>query len=203
MKTCRICKTEKPLSDFHRHRGHKDGHHSACKSCALAEQSRSRLKEPSRAQSQHPAMKRCAQCEEVKLRTEFVRNKNFWDGYNHICKACGYARRKTYGDTAREKINERQRMRYWDNPDRARDRHLARHYRLKPGAYASMLAAQDGKCAICGRDDNPSKTRFAIDHDHTTGKVRGLLCTCCNQAIGQLQDSPELLRKAAIYLETR
>jgi hypothetical protein len=67
-----------------------------------------------------------------------------------------------------------------------------------------MLIAQDGRCALCPRDiafDHPRRSRRPnVDHDHSTGKIRGLLCLPCNTGIGLLQDSPSLLEKAAAYL---
>ena len=68
--------------------------------------------------------------------------------------------------------------------------------------YAEMLAKQQGQCAICGSLLDCSRyTKLAIDHDHKTGKVRGLLCTNCNTALGLMKDSPIRLRAAAAYLE--
>ena len=65
--------------------------------------------------------------------------------------------------------------------------------------YDRMLAAQGGGCAICG---NPPKTRaLNTDHDHKTGKVRGLLCHRCNRVMWAGRDSPELFRAFALYLE--
>jgi hypothetical protein len=63
-----------------------------------------------------------------------------------------------------------------------------------------MLKAQGGQCAICREPPNP-KISLHVDHDHRTGRVRGLLCFTCNNGLGQLQDSPVLLRKAAAYVE--
>lgn len=72
-------------------------------------------------------------------------------------------------------------------------------YGLTLGQHAAMLKEQDGVCAICR---NPSDgRRLDIDHDHTTHKVRGLLCRRCNTSIGRFEDSPALLRAAAEYLE--
>ncbi len=65
--------------------------------------------------------------------------------------------------------------------------------------YNKLLAAQNGLCAICHK--RPGKKRLAVDHCHKTGRVRGLLCTRCNIAIGCLMDSPDLARAAAEYLE--
>lgn len=64
--------------------------------------------------------------------------------------------------------------------------------------YEEMLANQDGSCAIC-RSDWSSKGPN-IDHDHSTGEVRGLLCQACNQAIGQLRDDPAIIIAAAEYV---
>lgn len=69
-----------------------------------------------------------------------------------------------------------------------------------------MLAHQAGVCAICGESEklqHRSGTRYslAVDHDHRTGKVRGLLCHRCNVAIGLFQENSLLLRKASLYLE--
>ena len=67
--------------------------------------------------------------------------------------------------------------------------------------YNNMLKSQNYCCAICGTDTPTGKWKvFAVDHDHTTGKVRSLLCNECNRGIGLLKDSPDLLMKAATYL---
>lgn len=63
-----------------------------------------------------------------------------------------------------------------------------------------MLKAQQYVCLICLGADATGR-RLAVDHDHTTGKVRGLLCGACNTALGKMRDSPEQLRRAADYLE--
>jgi Recombination endonuclease VII len=67
-------------------------------------------------------------------------------------------------------------------------------------AYEQLLAQQEGRCAICMRQ--PRTRRLAVDHDHETNEIRGLLCTRCNNKIlGAAQESPSLLRRAARYLE--
>jgi hypothetical protein len=65
--------------------------------------------------------------------------------------------------------------------------------------YEAMLTSQGGVCAICGRPPS-EKRRLAVDHDHATGAVRGLLCVPCNQALGRFQDSPDVLAAAAMYV---
>lgn len=88
------------------------------------------------------------------------------------------------------------------NPDAQRRDYLKRlHYKygITVEAYETLLTAQNGLCAICGQV-NPNKSELAVDHDHTTNKVRGLLCSTCNTGIGHLKDSTELVRRAFNYL---
>lgn len=74
---------------------------------------------------------------------------------------------------------------------------------VTPDLLVTMFAAQGGRCAICGTDEfNGRGNRPHLDHDHTTGKIRGLLCHSCNTGMGALGDSPEILREAAAYLES-
>lgn len=63
--------------------------------------------------------------------------------------------------------------------------------------YAAMHADQDGKCAIC----STPRSRLSVDHDHITGKNRGLLCSQCNWGLGQFRDNPQLLENAIRYLK--
>ena len=77
-----------------------------------------------------------------------------------------------------------------------------RVYGLRLWQFFDMLVEQDFKCLICGATLNGgSKTH--IDHSHTSGAVRGLLCHICNHGLGVFKDNPDTLRKAAAYLETQ
>jgi hypothetical protein len=80
--------------------------------------------------------------------------------------------------------------------------HMQRNYGMGFKEYEEMLFSQDGKCAICKAEPpkNQHKTRLNIDHCHTTGKIRGLLCDCCNRALGLMRDNTDLLQKAIQYL---
>lgn len=66
-------------------------------------------------------------------------------------------------------------------------------------AYDKIYAAQNGLCAICSK---PEKERayLSVDHDHITGKIRGLLCHQCNLMLGSARDNPSVLENAAGYL---
>ena len=72
-------------------------------------------------------------------------------------------------------------------------------YGLEPGEYAKLLAAQGGVCAICKQS---RRTRLDVDHDHSTGLVRGLACRSCNRKVlPYARNDPTILRNAADYLE--
>jgi hypothetical protein len=76
-------------------------------------------------------------------------------------------------------------------------------YGITLDQYGRMAEAQGDKCALCGKAETTSnKTRLCVDHDHLTGKVRRLLCSNCNRAMGLFRDDPALLRAAAQYIES-
>jgi hypothetical protein len=89
--------------------------------------------------------------------------------------------------------------------EKMRAANLERLYGITPEQYDEQLAKQNGRCAIC-TSDNPGHTisnRFHVDHDHKTGKFRGLLCGHCNRGLGAFKDKPHVLRAAIEYLNVR
>jgi hypothetical protein len=91
---------------------------------------------------------------------------------------------------------------------RARRAHLSVNFGISLQEYEALEAAQGGVCAICKKPEEALdsrrpgfKRKLAVDHCHTTGKIRGLLCGCCNTGIGQLKDSVEILENAITYLK--
>jgi hypothetical protein len=103
----------------------------------------------------------------------------------------------------KEEILAKQKAFRANNPDRARlydrRRDLRKNYGITEGEYDSMLLGQGGVCAIC-KGAEPSGRRLAVDHCHTTGKVRGLLCSRCNPAIGLFNENVANLASAIDYL---
>ena len=79
-------------------------------------------------------------------------------------------------------------------------RHIKRTYNLEIKDYFLMLDNQKNKCAICGNELISDKRETHIDHNHKTGKVRGILCSQCNRGIGTFDDDATLLQKAVNYL---
>jgi len=87
-----------------------------------------------------------------------------------------------------------------------REQELEKKYGLTYSDYLCMLESQNGVCSICGRPEKllgkGGCTRpLNVDHCHTTGKVRGLLCASCNLALGNLEDNIAYLQNAISYLE--
>ena len=79
-----------------------------------------------------------------------------------------------------------------------RSARMIKTYGMDSGEYEGRLAEQLGTCAIC--HEGPGVRRLAVDHDHVTGAVRGLLCCKCNTALGHLREDPHLFDMAKLYL---
>ena len=75
-------------------------------------------------------------------------------------------------------------------------------FSISEADYNKLFEQQNGRCAICNTHQCSTGKALAIDHDHKTGKVRGLLCMPCNTAIGKLNDDPILVQRAADYLRS-
>ena len=89
---------------------------------------------------------------------------------------------------------------------RGKNAYYKRNYDITEQELNSMKEAQNNLCYLCGSEGfligkNNHHERLAVDHDHETGNVRKLLCHNCNRALGLMKDNPELLRKAADYIE--
>ena len=87
---------------------------------------------------------------------------------------------------------------------RAKSYNIKYHYGLTDDEYSAMVVAHEGKCAICGvsPEDYEGRNKWLVlDHDHSTGLARGLLCHRCNMGLGYFKDNPEYLKSAIKYLK--
>ena len=138
----------------------------------------------------------CIKCGETKGDEDFYKSRRRKDNYSirytTECKECALKNRREH---------------YKENKDRILDEHRFRSYGVTKEQYEEMLEDQDGKCAICKREELArayitKKVRaLAVDHCHVTGYVRGLLCRACNLGIGHFEDNLEFLKEAVKYLE--
>ncbi|MER9436732.1 endonuclease VII domain-containing protein [Mesorhizobium sp. M0618] len=97
---------------------------------------------------------------------------------------------------------ENKRLKYREDPERQRREVIKQRYGITLEKFDEMVASQNGLCAICETDTPGGRwDRWSVDHCHTTGKIRGILCHSCNTGIGALNDDIDRLRKAIGYLE--
>ena len=176
------------------------------------------------------SVKRCPDCGQEKAVSEFGNNRTTKDGLQVYCRSCCARRgaetyrrkRERVGKTVRKSPQVPEGHKYcrrcdevkpyseWHRNARQSDGlasycklcrkelgrlgHLKRTFGLTPEELASLVESQGGRCAIC---DGPPQH---IDHDHATGKVRGVLCGPCNMGLGQFGDNPKRLARASSYL---
>lgn len=147
--------------------------------------------------------KTCPRCKVKKALSEFHRSQTNYHGITVYCKQCSYEKHAAYiNKSPKHKARAAERAREWreKNPERERDNGRKSRYGMAKGAYAEMLAAQEHKCAICRSPDPGGRGSFHVDHCHSTGRIRGLLCHGCNVSIGHFQNDPNILRAAIDYL---
>lgn len=182
VKRCRVCRHEKPLSEFYRNAASPDGLLARCKGCHRDAVRRGAGKRPT------PKSKRCPSCERLRRASCFYADSNRPNGLSVYCKDC-----QNDGRSQR-----RQRDRGWRKAQRKS------LYGLTEEAHAALVASQGGLCAVCRQPPKDSRTPddpcLQVDHDHRTKRVRGLLCGACNRAIGLMRDDPRRLLQAAKYL---
>ncbi|MCP3757608.1 endonuclease VII domain-containing protein [Streptomyces sp. TBY4] len=176
-KLCRGCGRQQPLSSFAANRATKDGLQARCRECVAAYG------------ADYYRRRRVEQGKQVWERAEVP------PGWKQ-CRSCGEV--KPHSEWHKNATA----------PDglatcckpckaaRGRAGHLKRAYGISEAERDEMIAAQGGVCVIC--QEAPAEH---VDHDHQTGKVRGVLCFGCNAGIGQLKDRPDVLRRAAAYVE--
>lgn len=135
----------------------------------------------------------CRKCGIEKRITSFKKSKTCVSGRRKTCSLCS--------DPNGPARAERDKAKY---PHAVYARRKAlRGYGLTEEDYKRMFAQQDGKCALCGRGPKAGGRlkNLPVDHDHKTGKARGLLCTPCNRIVGLIESTPDMLEKVKAYLE--
>jgi len=150
-------------------------------------------------------MKRCCRCKTRYPLFNFHKSTRNIDGLRGYCKSCSTEMNKEYYHNNKEKEAVRQKI--WNDNNKEsralthRKNNYKRNYGITIEEYEEMLDEQDGKCSICNTDTPSDGKRLHIDHNHNTGKVRGLLCNNCNHGLGQFKDNQNLLAMAIQYLK--
>lgn len=150
--------------------------------------------------------KNCTGCGETKPLTEFHKRARSKDGLAYRCRQCAHTqavsqeRRATTAKWVQSPKGRAARTKYWSSrhgQEARRNRQRRRLYGIGEAEFLAREAAQGGRCAIC--QQIPTSV-LHVDHDHDTGKIRGLLCGRCNSGIGLLQDCPTIIESAAAYV---
>lgn len=183
IKTCGTCKKDFPIEEFVKDQSRPNGIKLRCKACEANRKKRSpstqKYRETHREEILEKArIKRAANREEINRK-----HKEYIERY-----------KAEYPEEWKEKqrlSGERTRVKRAESIKRSI---IKKKYGITLEEYAGMKL---GGCQVCG-----SQEVLHIDHDHTTGKVRGCLCNHCNIALGHMKDNPVLLRKLADYIES-
>lgn len=192
-RRCLACREIKPLGDFCiTHRKPNTQYDSRCRPCrnlrvseltraaraAAPPQSELAARRRENRTLGRQGVKRCRTCGSVLPLSDFGKAsiKDGWVGYQSSCRSC--------------------------EAPKLRSRTIRRRYGISDERYAQLLEAQSGVCAVCsGSSTRRGKSiSLSVDHNHSTGRIRGLLCSLCNTGIGLLDDDPTTLGKMLAYL---
>jgi hypothetical protein len=145
----------------------------------------------------------CSKCKKEISTEEFNNNRSTTDGKHPYCKTCRKSDDKKHYEKNRQASRDRNKKWVKKNPEKHKESQLRGNLKGKYGIsleeYEKKLIVQNGVCAICNQP--PNGRRLAVDHDHETDEVRGLLCDSCNFSLGLLKEDPIRIKNLLFYLE--
>ena len=138
-------------------------------------------------------IKICPKCKKSKSISSFAKCKSRKDGLQYYCRTCVSKEDKIYYRKNTDKLRKKARNYWKTRRDQKRNNDLKLKYGITSDDYNELLKIQNSVCAMCNtkplekhhRSNKPLP--LAVDHNHNTGKVRGLLCRECNQALGSFE----------------
>lgn len=191
-KYCIRCGLTKQITEFHKDKNFKSGYKSSCKICLKNKVPVLIIKEL--------LSKICAVCNNKKILEDFPKDKKGKFGRHSYCKNCAKLKRKSEGDSYRVKQKQWRINNYEHYTTYARLWNYKKlGIKITEEEYRILVKEQDNKCALC-RTSPKTRRVLCLDHDHKTGKVRGLLCNDCNIGLGKFKDNVEILAKSIVYL---
>lgn len=219
-KPCTKCGETKELSAFGASKYTTGGYSVYCKPC-MAAAARARRATPEGKKAHYEStlrwiqrlpqdklvdgIKRCPKCQIEKPFAEYPKNRRGAHGINTYCLTCSAENTRAIRATPEGQQVHRAASKRWQeaNKERHKDNNAQWRYGVTHGTYDAMLAAQEGKCAICETTEpGNGLARFPIDHCHTSKAIRGLLCSNCNRGLGYFKDSSTRMRRAADYVDS-
>lgn len=204
-RCCIKCGEHKSIDSFSKNKVRGiEGLRSLCKVCHSAHRRADMAASPEKRRRKYrlavdnkrtpPIEQECCRCGVVKPIGEFYKSKAHWHGHSYACRDCVANKHKT---------------KYRADPvfrktviKRATDRNRLSKYGVSPEEFQARLLTQGGGCAICNKklDESTRGLIGHVDHNHDTGKVRGILCSNCNTGLGVFKENKKSLLKAISYL---
>jgi hypothetical protein len=196
MKICNKCNISKSAPEFKKDPRNKDGLQGICRLCNR-ESEKLRIARLAKGIGKIEITEKHCNCCGLTLPAEdFYKDTTSSDGRYSVCKECKDFSVQQWRSDNREEYN-RGRREYNMQPENYKRLRLQR-YGITPADFDKMLAEQQGKCKLCFKIPDTDKRPLCVDHNHVTGKVRGLLCYGCNRLM-VLIDNEELLKRALAY----
>jgi hypothetical protein len=200
-----------PASSFTKNKRRKNGLDQYCKECKRLSRQTEKLNPEKRIERQRRYYRRLASSPDKaeQLKRVRVRTRTYQD----VRQASSVEYRERAKERARCSYHKascehhRALDRRWraENPEadyrNGRASHLRRTYGISLEEYEAMAESQGFVCAICHKPNHSKKGQLHVDHSHSTGAIRGLLCFGCNNGLGAFKDNPELLLAAINYLQ--
>jgi hypothetical protein len=145
-------------------------------------------------------VKRCARCRAVKPVSCFHFHRRAKDLRHCYCKICNCQLMRLYNATHKSQLSAYNKLRLVRDPLVHRRIQLRLKYGLSISQFEELVKQQRGRCAICLRPERRNRP-LSVDHCHKSKRIRGLLCSNCNTAIGLFHDSVKLITLARDYLK--
>lgn len=202
-RKCTKCTKEKPLEKFSKAPRGKYGRKASCKECDAARwqsgwysRALPTAEVKARLDARRGEGKTCRKCGKEKPRTEFAIARQGKHGpiLKRICKPCASAQQSAWAQQTADGVSNNRRLK------------IKSAYGLTTKQYARLLESQGGLCAVCRQEETWESggrlMTMPVDHCHSTGRIRGVVCNRCNRSMGLLRDDPSCIRRAIDYLRS-
>ena len=143
--------------------------------------------------------KQCSKCRKTLSLSEFSKRKRSKEGYRGTCKSCRYKDRKRWLNNGGKEVDAKI-ARNYRKTDKEKNSTLIRNYGISLEDWNNLFELQGGRCAICKVPQSDLNSSLCVDHDHYSGKVRGLLCRHCNLVLGRVNEDSNIAQNLVRYI---